>query len=172
MSFDGTANITLPAGITLGTEQATTSGTSIDFTGIPSGTKRIAIMFVGVSLDATTALLIQIGSGSFETTGYKSVAMKNSAVNVTRANSTIGLLASSAMESISSDFNGMVNLSLEDSSDNTWVSSGNLYENGVQGIHVSAGSKAIGGVLDRIRITTSSGTGNFDAGVVNIQYQS
>ena len=36
------------------TAQNTTSGTSIDFTGIPVGAKRITIMFNGVSTSGTS----------------------------------------------------------------------------------------------------------------------
>ena len=47
-----------------------TSGTSIDFTGIPSGVKRITIMLKDVSTSGTSYKLIQLGSGSITTTGY------------------------------------------------------------------------------------------------------
>ena len=47
-----------------GTAVASTSGTSIDFTGIPSWVKRITVMFNGVSTSGTSFKQIQIGSGS------------------------------------------------------------------------------------------------------------
>ena len=46
------------------TAQNSTSGTSIDFTGIPSGVKRITVMFNGVSTSGTSILLIQGGTSS------------------------------------------------------------------------------------------------------------
>ena len=58
--------------ITSGTAVASTSGTSIDFTGIPSWAKRITVMFNGVSTNGTSQQLIQIGSGSVNATGYSS----------------------------------------------------------------------------------------------------
>ena len=63
-----------PSVITLGTAQASTSGTSIDFTGIPSTAKRISIMFRGVSSAASdVAALVQIGTSSgLKTSGYLS----------------------------------------------------------------------------------------------------
>ena len=48
--------------IVSGTAVASTSGTSIDFTSIPSWVKRITVMFNGVSLTGTDALLIQLVS--------------------------------------------------------------------------------------------------------------
>ena len=57
--------------ITSGTSQASTSGTSIDFTGIPSWVKRITVMFNGVSTNGTSNPLIQIGDSSgVAITGY------------------------------------------------------------------------------------------------------
>ena len=65
--------LTSPLGgsvIVSGTSQASTSGTSIDFTSIPSWVKRVTVMFNGVSSNGASQKLIQIGSGSVTTTGY------------------------------------------------------------------------------------------------------
>ena len=56
--------------LVLGTAQNSTSGTSIDFTGIPSWVKRVTVMFNGVSTSGTSAPQIQIGSGAFVSSGY------------------------------------------------------------------------------------------------------
>src|SRR5262249_5244782 len=74
LSMSGT---TLNAsGITLGTPQATTSGTSIDFTSLPSTIKRITVNFKGVSTNGTSAIIIQLGdAGGIETTGYNGISM-------------------------------------------------------------------------------------------------
>ena len=54
-----------------GTAVASTSGTSIDFTSIPSWVKRITLMLAGVSTNGTSDPLIQLGdSGGIENTGY------------------------------------------------------------------------------------------------------
>ena len=45
--------------ITLGTAVASTSGTSIDFIGLPAWIKRITVMFQGVSTNSTSNHLIQ-----------------------------------------------------------------------------------------------------------------
>lgn len=62
------AKLTQP--LTLGTAQNTTSGTSIDFTGIPSWAKRITVMLSGVSTNGSSNYLLRIGSGSFSASGY------------------------------------------------------------------------------------------------------
>jgi hypothetical protein len=124
--------------IVLGTEQASTSGTSIDFTGIPSGVSRIVVQFVGVSTNGTSDWLIQIGdSGGVETTGYLS-AKSTLSTAVTTENYTSGFgLCDSAASSV---LHGAITMTLESSSANTWVATGALtYSNAAQ-MCVSAGS--------------------------------
>jgi hypothetical protein len=58
--------------IVSGTAVASTSGTSIDFTSIPSWVKRITVMFKNVSTNGTSYKQIQLGAGSVTTTGYQS----------------------------------------------------------------------------------------------------
>ncbi len=59
--------------ITRGTAVATTSGTSVDFTSIPSTVKRITVMFDAVSNSGGDEYIIQIGdAGGVETTAYVS----------------------------------------------------------------------------------------------------
>ena len=68
--------------LTSGTAQASTSGTAIDFTGIPSWAKRITVMFNGVSTNGTSNPQIQLGSGSPTTSGYTGYnARQGAAVN-------------------------------------------------------------------------------------------
>ena len=61
-------------GITSGTSVPSTSGTSIDFTGIPSWVKRVTVMFNGVSTTGASIKLVQIGAGSIISAGYDSSA--------------------------------------------------------------------------------------------------
>jgi len=76
--------------LTRATAQASTSGTSIDFTSIPSGVKRITVMFSGVSTNGTSLIQVQIGdSGGIETTSYASGGWT---ANTTNANSTTGFI--------------------------------------------------------------------------------
>lgn len=56
--------------LTSDTAVASTSGASIDFTSIPSWVKRITVMLGGVSTNGASATIIQVGAGSFTTSGY------------------------------------------------------------------------------------------------------
>jgi len=151
-----------------GTAVASTSGTSIDFTSIPSWVKRVTVMFNLVSTSGTSNILIQIGSGSITTSGYSSSASFVTSV-VSSATSTAGLLVTAALAGIS-ETNGNIMLCLQNN--NTWVNSGTVSIVPSTGTQFCGGvSPTLGGALDRVRITTVNGTDTFDAGSINIQYE-
>lgn len=145
-----------------GTPQVTTSGTSIDYTSIPSWVKRITVTLVGVSGSGTSNKLIQIGdSGGIEATGYLGA--------FATTNYTTGFGITS--ESGSDILHGAVTLTLHNAATNTWVASGVI---GVSNTGYSACggfSKSLSATLDRVRITTVNGSDTFDAGSVNILYE-
>ena len=162
-----TGYIDVPRTITLGTEQASTSGTSIDFTGIPTGVKRITVMLKGVSTNGTSVLLLQLGdSGGIETSGYIGTGETSGAAAVS---STAGLplTGSSGATAIVS---GIITLCLENSAAFSWISSG-LTKMETNDLGMCAGEKATSAELDRIRLTTVNGTDAFDAGLINISYE-
>lgn len=154
-------------GIILGTEQVSTSGTAIDFINIPAGTKKITIMLVGVSTDGVEELLIQLGdAGGIEVSGYLStVASASNTVS-----STIGFILE-AIGAAANILHGAVVLTLENSSAFTWVASNNVVLSNTLLDHSGAGSKSLSAELDRIRITTTGTPDDFDAGVINIQFE-
>lgn len=152
-----------------GTAVASTSGTSIDFTSIPSWVRRITVMFSGVSASGTSSFVIQIGSGSITSTGYASGSANiyngGSPQTVTWTTGFILTNATAASELSS----GTVVLTLI--TGNTWVSAGNLQETTGARTRTSGGNVSLSGVLDRLRITTANGTDTFDAGSINILYE-
>lgn len=155
-------------GLILATPQATTSGTSKDFLSIPAGTKRITMMFNGVSTNGTANFLVQIGAGSIATTGYESLGHYSYTGSLSVA-STSGFVIFTAAQA--STIHGQLILCLEDSTNNIWTVSGtSSYPTGGFSMYTS-GSKALSGELDRIRLTTASGTDVFDSGSVNISYE-
>jgi hypothetical protein len=154
--------------ITSGTAVASTSGTSIDFTSIPSWVKRITVMFNGVSTNGTSNLLIQVGSGSVTTSGYSSSA-SYATTSVSSVTSTAGFVVQS-FNSAATLTSGNVSLCLI--SGNAWTSSGVVSLVAFTGTQFNAGnSSALSGALDRVRITTVGGTDTFDAGSINILYE-
>jgi hypothetical protein len=79
-AVSGTNTLTLQAATatmsvnTLSTAVASTSGTSVSFTSIPSWVKKITVMFNGVSTNSTNVMQLQIGSGSIDISGYSGSA--------------------------------------------------------------------------------------------------
>lgn len=155
----------------LGTPQNATSGTSIDFTSIPTGTKRITVNFVGVSTNGSSDTLIQLGdSGGFEATGYFSVSSIVQGSGSATGSYTTGLgIRYSAADQL---VHGSVIITLVDESTNTWAAQGVLgVDAGADFSCFVSGSKSLSDVLTQIRITTVGGTNTFDAGKINIVYE-
>lgn len=158
-------------GITLGTENTTTGGTSIDFTGIPAGAKRVTIMFDGVSTNGNDAWLVQIGSsGGVESTGYQSSGSVIDTAVVTSTSTAGFILRTSQAARLAG---GAVTLDLQELSTNTWVARHNLNDQTASAAtFVGSGRKALSGTLDRVRITTTGGTQTFDVTAINVSYES
>ena len=153
--------------LTSGTALATTSGTSIDFTSIPSWVKRITVMVVDVSTNGTSSPQVQLGdSGGIETTGYYGSSTDGAGTNalwttgVTLRNGTGGALSHS----------GSVVCTLQDAATNSWTVTGLVWRSDNL-ISQTAGYKSLSAVLDRLRLTTINGTDTFDAGSINIMYE-
>jgi hypothetical protein len=153
--------------LTLATAVASTSGTSIDFTSIPSWVKRITVMFAGVSTNGGSQWLIQIGdSGGVENTGYLG-SSSSIASTVATTTPTAGFGVFTALASRVQ--NGSITLSLL--SGTTWVAQGVTATSDAAITQTTAGSKTLSDTLDRVRITTVNGTDAFDAGTINIMYE-
>jgi len=156
--------------IVQGTSVATTSGTSIDFTGIPSWVKRVTVMLNNVSTNGSSIVQIQLGAGSVQTTGYKSTASYNSAAANQYAYATTGFVVDSSYATAALTLTG--NYVFTYLGSNIWTGSGNIGGDASASISWScAGGVTLSGTLDRVRITTVNGTDTFDAGSINILYE-
>ena len=162
----GTVSVNgVSSNIVSGTAQNSTSGTSIDFTGIPSWVKRVTVMFNGVSTNGSSQLLIQTGSGSITSSGYVSNAWSN---NTSTATSTAGFILA-GLNSATGAYSGHAILTKLNST--VVAQSSTIGSTVANNAHLSGGSVTLGGDLDRVRITTAGGTDTFDAGSINILYE-
>jgi len=155
--------------ITSGTAVASTSGTSIDFTSIPSWVKRITVMFNEVSTNGTSDIQIQIGDSSgIKTSGYTggNGVIRNGGT-CTNYSFSAGFIVSSEIGATSNS-SGSVLICLIGS--NSWSESGVVSLSGNR-TTCSGGVKTLSATLDRVRITTVNGTDTFDAGSINILYE-
>lgn len=144
-----------------------TTGTSIDFTGIPSWVRQVTVMFAGVSTNGISSIMIQIGdSGGIETTGYLGSSTVHAAgsgyANYTTG---FGVFTNQSATTIS----GSVTISLLGS--NRWVASGVTGMENAAGCSLTGGQKTLSATLDRVRITTVNGTDAFDTGIINVMYE-
>jgi len=151
-----------------GTAQSTTFGTVKEFTGIPSWVKRITVMFSGVSVTGTDSVLVQLGySAGYLTSGYVSSAVGTNGTGGGTASSTFGFIirAAGATGTLSG------HMLITNITSTSWVSSHTLKTDNSGVVNIGGGDVvALGGALDRIRLTLS-GSDTFDAGTVNIIYE-
>jgi hypothetical protein len=168
----------LAAGATLklGTQQASTSGTAIDFTGIPAGTKQITVMLEDVSTNGTSSISMQLGtsSGIEGSSGYDTMIQFGAtgvALSYSTAENSI-LLTMAVVGNADNRVNGAATFTLKNAATNTWVMTGTFMCIGTTPIASHcAGTKSLAAVLDRIRIRSNNGTDAFDAGSINIVYK-
>ena len=167
----GTASVRgLSTNIVASTAVASTSGTSIDFTGIPSWVRRITVMFNGFSTNGTSSYLVQIGSGSITTSGYLSSSSVAGGTNVAASiSSTAGFIIFSSLAA--NIIYGKLEILLLSGSTYLSTQTAGLNQSSVYYGYTGGGNVTLSGVLDRLRITTVNGTDTFDAGTVNILYE-
>ena len=162
----------------VGTAVASTSGTAIDFTGIPNWVKRITVILDGVSTSgASNNVVLQLGdSGGVETTGYLGYA---STIYVNTSTLVVTSTATGATDGFPVFF-GVASTTrygsytLHNISGNIWVANYTFgATDGVtlNGTSQGGGNKTLSGTLDRVRLTTTGGTDTFDLGTVNILWE-
>jgi hypothetical protein len=164
----GPAKLSQP--LTFETAKATTSGTSVNFTSIPSWVKRITVMLNQVSTDGTSGLIIQLGEagGGFKTSGYAGTGTAITGTNTCGVSSfTVGFSAGTGTLASSSRSGCLFLLNV---GTNTWLASGAL-TNGALAAGTTAGVVVLDGTLDRVRLTTIGGGDTFDNGSINIAYE-
>jgi hypothetical protein len=150
------------------TAVASTSGTSIDFTSIPSWVKRITLMFSGVSTNGTNIIYAQLGTGAgptFVATGYNSPFMTTAATTMNTQLTTVGfsIINPNAAANLHSGTFILTNLS-----GNTWTGFGSCGTTSGTRMFLTSGAIALGAALTAVRISTAD---TFDAGTINILYE-
>jgi hypothetical protein len=146
----------------LGTEFATTSGASFEWTGLPTWVRQIIVSFNEVSVVGTTDLLVQFSdSGGLINTGYVSTSASNNGSNF--VDSTSGFIIDGL--SAGNDISGHMIITKVDT--DTWVSSGSTKMN-TSSLYFFAGRLTAAGTVTSIRIALTGST--FNGGTANIWY--
>jgi hypothetical protein len=164
-----TGSLTQGGSLTLATAQ-TASGTAVDFTSIPSWVKRITVMLNSISTNGTSAIRIQIGGSSVESSGYNGCSLR------TASDGSIGMSSFSngfdLSNAGSAPLNYFGNCVLSLITNNIWSLTGILsYPTANSQFNSLAGTKQTSSSLSIVRITTANGTDTFDAGTINISYE-
>lgn len=152
--------------ITAATAQ-TASGSSVDFTGIPSWVKRITVSISGLSYAAGGAGVVRVGSGSLETSGYTSNTMNfttTPGISTTSQTNGFGNLNTNGN---STTINGMFVLVNVDS--NLWIMNQQIFRTTDNLTTTGNGFISLSGTLDRLSLVATTST--FDAGTINILYE-
>jgi hypothetical protein len=148
----------------------TASGTSVDFTGIPSWVKRITVMFNAVSTNGTSNIQVQLGdAGGVETSGYLGAGSIIGGATAASSLVTTGFATTVSGISATVVINGSAIINCV--TGNTWASQGIVSRSDVASSYIHGGSKALSDTLTQVRITTVNGTDTFDAGTINILYE-
>ena len=174
----GTNTVTIPAvtgtAVVSGQNSAitaatalTASGSSVDFTSVPSWVKRITVILNNISFAAAGTLKIRIGAGSLSTSGYSSIgSVFNNGPAITISSVTDGVSAVSS-SSGTTQIIGQAVLTLINT--NEWVCAGSFGRITDNLSVITQGSITLGGTLDRVSLVATTST--FDAGTVNIFYE-
>jgi hypothetical protein len=176
VTLNGTSGVTTPAiqtggvatnlyPLVSGTTIASTSGTSIQFTDIPSWVKRITVMYSGVSLSGTSNPIIQLGSTTYTTSGYLGSASTGAG---TAANMSAGFIISNA-SAAADTAHGMSTLATLNGL--IWTYTSIISYSNQAATRYASGSITMAGTVDRLRIQATNGSDTFDAGNINILYE-
>jgi hypothetical protein len=146
------------------------SGTTVSFTGIPSGTNNIIITAENLSMSGSSSNFhYQIGdSGGIETSGYSSIDFfrGHSAGDMGTVTSTSGFILAYSFAA-ADVWSG--NIFLQRISGNKWVSTYTAQDI-TEYWRSGTGHKELSGELTQLQFSWVGGN-SFDGGSVNIQYQ-
>jgi hypothetical protein len=147
-----------PATLNLSSTQDTTSGSTIDFTGVPSTATEINVYFIGYTNTGTSRVQFRVG-GSVVTSGYYSTSGSSGAES---GANTDGFVIYN--DGITRQHNGI--MTLVKAASGTWVESHSLTAGGAE---VNGGGSATSiGNIDGIRVEA---TGVFQAGKISIGWR-
>ena len=146
----------------------TASGSSVDFTGIPSWVKRITVTMTDISFAAGGNARIRLGTSSgLVSTGYtttNTVLQATPAVSLGSITDGLASVPTSAAATVVTGQFIIVNIT-----GNTWQSSGFVSRLADNITVMTTGYIALSGTLDRLSLVATTST--FDAGTINILYE-
>ena len=142
------------------------TGTSVEFTGIPSDAQELTLMLLRVSPSGLDDLKVQLGTSSgYITSGYYSSS--ENAQGTVDPDSTDSFIIMNDIGDTSSYSGSMV---INKSSDTSYTQFGGFYRANDAGCDTYGDLQSVSGTIDRLRIIFS-GTNTFDAGKFGLSYK-
>jgi hypothetical protein len=141
------------------------SGTSIDYSTIPTWVTRITLVMGSVSTNGTSPVIIRLGdAGGVETAGYTSYCVRTSTTGISGGTELTGfsLRSDNAAANISGTF------TISRVTGNTWAANWTLGSQATGDGHFGGGGKTLDTDLTTVRVTTVIGTQAFDAGTITV----
>ena len=154
-------------------EKTSTSGTEVEFTGIPSDAYEITVMFNGVSVNRNIVdILIQLGNSSaYITSGYDSSSEQ--ATGSDQKHSTSGFIIKGGDTSFS--YQGQMVINKASSSSYTEI--GQFKRSNDAACECFGSLSSVSGTIDRLKVTLARGSNTFssgdefDAGTISVSYK-
>ncbi len=157
-----------------GTAVATTSGTSVEFTGIPAAATRLTLLFAEVSASGTDNIKVQLGhSGAYYTSNYNSTG---GWLGEGEGYSEIGLTDGFAVHNVYNGAGNSLILRMTLTKLNN-TDTGTSWIEDHQGTQANVNVRFGGGILtsvstavDRLKVIFT-GSNTFDAGSMNLTWE-
>ena len=169
LQTNGSGTLSFQPTVARSTVVTTTGGSAIDFTDMPSGTRRITIIAELVGASAADRPLIQIGTGGTpETASYNGRSWYvSTAGDITNYTYDSGFFVNFYSSTQSVTFS----MVLENITGNTWVETHVGSSAGWTTSHLGGGSRTLSGELDIVRFRMANSSTIARNGGVNCFYE-
>ncbi len=159
--------------ITYSTAQSTASGsTGIEFTDVPTGVKKITIIFddVGTNLASSVVRIELSTGGTYVTSGYTSTVLRTQANTSSAVDTLTTGLVVARLDNANKALTGAV--TIYNVTGNRWLSSGLCVCTGDQNRSwQSGGFIDVGGAIDKLQVVGHGSAYTWDSGQINVMYE-
>ena len=158
---------------TYSTAQSTASGsTGIEFTDVPTGVKKITIIFddVGTNLASSVVRIELSTGGTYVTSGYTSTVLRTQANTSSAVDTLTTGLVVARLDNANKALTGAV--TIYNVTGNRWLSSGLCVCTGDQNRSwQSGGFIDVGGAIDKLQVVGHGSAYTWDSGQINVMYE-
>lgn len=146
---------------------------ALNFSEIPAGVNEVKLHLNGVSTTGNSIPRLQIGAAAVATSGYKGSVGVTTAGAASSVFSTAFDICPASQWNAGNVVHGTITLSLTDATNNVWSVAGMIGMSNTVGLFYLGGviELGAGNALQKLKLFTTNGSDQFDAGKVNISYK-